>query len=59
MEGKGQGKGKDGAAEKKEEKQPPFTTLNATNFKQEVFQSTDAWMVWFKPAAGACCRGWR
>jgi hypothetical protein len=30
-----------------------YRVLNGANFKAEVYKDTDAWMVWFKPAAGA------
>lgn len=50
-EGKGKGK-EEGEGEKKPAGPPPYRTLNATNFKTEVYKDTDAWMVWFKPSAG-------
>lgn len=56
---KAQGKDKKGKNEEGEEKgpgekRPSWKELNATNFKAEVYQATDAWLVWLKPKAGAC-----
>lgn len=49
---KGKGKKEEGEGEKKPAGPPPYRTLNATNFKGEVYEDTNAWMVWFKPSEG-------
>jgi len=56
----GSGKAKKGGKQGKDKKAPPaagaelpppeILALNATNFKEEVLQSSDAWMVWFQDA---------
>lgn len=49
------GKEKEGKGKKGEGNKPPaFRVLDAGTFKGEVYKDADnAWLVWFKPSAGA------